>query len=61
MKGWAKHVGGGLRDRRVRHDTYTLKLMDAIDASANSLARAYAELSAARFWVPELPENASGT
>ncbi len=55
MKGWAKHVGAGLRDRRVRHGSYTLKLMDAIDASANSLARAYAELSAARFWVPELP------
>ena len=43
MKGWAKKVGTELRDRRVRHGTYTLKLMDAIDASANSLARAYAE------------------
>jgi CRISPR-associated protein Cas1 len=56
MKAWSKKVGIGLRDRRVKHGAYTLKLMDAIDASANSLARAYAALSAEPFWVPELPE-----
>jgi CRISPR-associated protein Cas1 len=60
MKAWAKKVGTELRDRRVRRGTYTLKLMDAIDASANSLARAYAEQSAARFWVPELAEAGTG-
>jgi CRISPR-associated protein Cas1 len=60
MKAWAKKVGTELRDRRVRRGTYTLKLMDAIDASANSLARAYAEQSAARFWVPELAETGTG-
>ena len=42
-------------ERRVQHGDYTLKLMDAIDASANSLARAYEEMSAQPFWVPELP------
>jgi hypothetical protein len=36
-----------------------LKLMDSIDASANSLARAYAASSAKDFWVPELPQAAS--
>ncbi|HEX3719318.1 MAG TPA: type II CRISPR-associated endonuclease Cas1 [Verrucomicrobiae bacterium] len=56
MKAWAKTVGIQLRDRRVRHGSYTLKLMDAIDASANSLARAYEQSSASVFWVPELPE-----
>lgn len=56
MKAWSRKVGTGLRDRRVKHGAYTLKLMDAIDASANSLARAYAALSAETFWVPELPE-----
>lgn len=55
MKVWTRKVGTSLRDRRVRHGSYTLKLMDAIDASANSLARAYAALSAENFWVPELP------
>ena len=58
MKAWAKKVGAGLRDQRVTHGAYTLKLMDAIDVSANSLARAYAALSASDFWVPELPEAA---
>src|SRR5882762_4053657 len=55
MKPWARKVGTEVRDRRVKHGTYKLKLMDAIDASANSLARAYAALSANEFWVPELP------
>lgn len=57
MKAWAKKVGTELREQRVVHRDYTLKLMDAIDASANSLARAYEELSAVPFWVPELPAS----
>ncbi|HOX60194.1 MAG TPA: type II CRISPR-associated endonuclease Cas1 [Verrucomicrobiota bacterium] len=60
MKEWAKKAGTALRDRRVVHGDFTLKLMDAIDASANSLARAYAERSAGRFWVPELPAVGRG-
>jgi CRISPR-associated protein Cas1 len=56
MRAWAKKVGTELRERRVKHGQYTLKLMDAIDASANSLARAYAEHSSIPFWLPELPE-----
>jgi CRISPR-associated protein Cas1 len=55
MKAWAKKVGTELRESRVKRGDYTLKLMDAIDASANSLARAYEHASAAQFWVPELP------
>jgi CRISPR-associated protein Cas1 len=54
MKGWTKKIGMDLRGRRVKHGKYSLKLMDAIEASAKSLARSYAELSAACFWVPEL-------
>lgn len=56
MKAWARQVGTGLRGRRVQFRQHTLKLMDAIDASANSLARAYAEMSAEAFWVAELPK-----
>lgn len=58
LKAWARKVATELRERRVRHRDYTLKLMDAIDASANSLARAYAEMSSLPFWLPELPEAA---
>jgi len=56
MKAWAKKVGTELRERRVKRGSFTLKLMDSIDASANSMARAYASLSSVDFWVPELPE-----
>jgi CRISPR-associated protein Cas1 len=59
MKAWAKKIGTDLRDRRVQHNSAMIKLMDAIDASANSLARAYAAMSAKNFWVPELPESIS--
>jgi hypothetical protein len=54
MKAWCKKVGTELREQRVEHDRYSLKLMDAIDASASSLARSYAEKSSEPFWVPEL-------
>lgn len=54
MKAWAKKVGTELRERRVQHERYSLKLMDAIDASASSMTRSYAENSVEPFWVPEL-------
>jgi len=54
MKAWARKVGGELRERRVQHERYSLKLMDAVDASASSMARSYAERAAEPFWVPEL-------
>jgi CRISPR-associated protein Cas1 len=54
IKEWAKKVGTELRERRVKHGDYTLKLMDAIEASAKTLARSYAELSAEPFWVPAI-------
>lgn len=54
MKSWAKKVGTKLREQRMAHERYSLKLMDAIDASASSLARSYAEKAAEPFWVPEL-------
>jgi len=54
MRAWCKHVGTQLRETRVKHGHYSLKLMDAIDASATSLARSYAAKDADAFWVPEL-------
>jgi len=58
---WARKVGQDLRARRVQHDRYSLKLMDAIDATASSMARSYAENSSKLFWVPELPAVAGPT
>ena len=54
MKAWAKKVGTELRETRVAHERYSLKMMDAIDASASSMARSYAALSVEPFWVPEV-------
>jgi len=54
MRAWSKKVGTDLRERRVSHDRYSLKLMDAIDSSANSLARSYSQMTVDPFWVPEL-------
>ncbi len=54
MKGWSKKVGTELRERRVQRDRISLKLMDAIDASASSLANSYSEKSDKPFWVPEI-------
>lgn len=56
MKVWSKKVGTDLRERRMQHERYSLKLMDAIDSSASSLARSYSSKSDEPFWVPELPE-----
>jgi CRISPR-associated protein Cas1 len=54
MKAWCKKIGTQLREQRVMHERFSLKIMDAIDASANSLARSYSEKSDKLFWVPEL-------
>jgi CRISPR-associated protein Cas1 len=60
FRAWCKKVGNDLRDRRVLHDRYSLKLMDAIDTSASSLARSYSEKSDKPFWVPEIEVETAG-
>lgn len=54
MKAWTKFIGNSLRDHRVSHARYSLKLMDSINAAASSLARAYSANSAKVFWIPKL-------
>ena len=54
FRAWSKKVGTDLREKRVQHERYSLKLMDAIDASASSLAQSYSVQSDSPFWVPEL-------
>lgn len=56
MKAWAKKVGSELRETRLRHSRYSVKLMDAIDISMSSLARSFAAQEAGEFWVPVLEE-----
>lgn len=54
MKAWAKKVGSELRETRLRHSRYSVKLMDAIDISISSLARSFAARKPGEFWVPVL-------
>lgn len=56
MKAWAKKVGSELRETRLRHSRYSVKLMDAIDISLSSLARSFAARKPGDFWVPVLEE-----
>lgn len=54
FRSWCKKVGTELREQRLKHSRYSLKLIDAIDASASSLAKSYSAMSAQNFWVPQL-------
>ena len=55
MKEWCKHVGASLRECRVRHPRYSVKLMDAIDITCKSLADCYATRSSRPLWLPAMP------
>jgi len=57
LRAWAKSIGGGLKDLRIKKNDYTLKLLDAVDTSASSLARAYATGKSTLFWLPEIPRS----
>jgi CRISPR-associated protein Cas1 len=51
---WCRHVGGELRLRRVAREPHSLKLLDAIEKSASTLANSYSRLDADVLWVPAL-------
>lgn len=51
---WCRRVGRELRERRVGHDRFSLKLLDGIDKSASTLANAYSVMSPEPLWVPSL-------
>ena len=51
---WARFIGGQLREHRVHHDRFSLKLMDGIDKTASTLARCYSDLSVEPLWLPTL-------
>jgi len=53
---WCRTIGIELRDRRLRHSRYSLKLMDAIDKCASSLTRCYSQSSVQPLWLPSLKQ-----
>ncbi len=54
VEAWAKTIGQALRDHRVECASSRIKLMDAVDKAAASLAQCYAQADAARLWLPVL-------
>ncbi len=55
--GWCELVGKKLRDIRVDHPRYSLKLINAIDKSASSLARTYSKKDIKNLWLPSFPKS----
>lgn len=58
MTRWIRAVAEALRGHRIRHGSGSMKLLDAIDRAASSLARAYAKRDAGQLWLPSLGEPA---
>lgn len=53
MEPWARLIGTALRDHRVTRGSAKIKLMDAMDKAASSLARSYAGADAGLLWFPD--------
>lgn len=51
---WAKFIGQNLRRFRIARYRASVKLMDAVDVAAASLANCYRARSAAMLWLPQL-------
>lgn len=56
---WCKHIGRELRERRVEREPFSLKLLDAIDKSASTLADSYSHLTPEPLWLPSLSHTSS--
>ncbi len=54
LESWARAIGQSLREYRVGCATSRIKLMDAVDKAASSLARCYAKSDATELWFPAL-------
>lgn len=54
MRTWSKTIGQGLKEWRVHHERYSLKLMDAVDMSARSLSASYRDKTVEPLWFPEI-------
>jgi CRISPR-associated protein Cas1 len=62
LENFARFIGKELKDFRVTHKRYDIKLVDAIDFMVRSYATACEKRNAAEFWVPQfLPAHYEAT
>ncbi len=54
LESWAKKIGSALTKHRIPYRSSQIKLMDAVDKAASSLARCYERSHAAELWFPAL-------
>lgn len=54
IDGWAKHVANGLRETRVKHERFSIKLIDSIDIYVRSFVRCLVERKFSRIWIPKI-------
>lgn len=54
---YGRFIGNNLRDFRISHKRYSLKLVDAIDYSVRSFANACISQESNEIWVPDVPSD----
>ncbi len=54
IKLFAKFIGNSLREFRVNHERYSLKLIDAMDIYVRSIAKSFLNRSPTEIWIPEI-------
>lgn len=54
MKNWAQKIGLGLTEKRVLCSGYSIRLINAVDKTSQSLARCYGNLTANPLWFPKI-------
>lgn len=57
---WAKHVALGLRETRVQHERFSIKLIDSIDMYIRSYVRCLVERKFSSIWIPKITPSPLG-
>lgn len=60
IDGWARHVAVGLRETRIHHPRYSIRLVDAIDFYIRSYVRCLCSRKFSQIWIPELSNQPDG-
>jgi CRISPR-associated protein Cas1 len=54
IKAFAKFIGTALREFRIAHDRYSLKMIDAIDVYVRGISKAFQSQIEEHIWMPEI-------
>lgn len=54
IESWARHVASGLRQIKVKHERFSIKLIDSIDIYVRSFVRCLTERKFKNLWAPSV-------